>query len=185
MKCICILLNHQVILIVTYRPYRTESTAKPESILIISPYPNTKETNKGKTSQVDAITRGFTKPAPQAPCLAFSAQIKAMIRLNSALCANCSCFVCSSTSSLAAMSLLTLSMRFCSVNSFDSVLSRNGALKVMFVGDAPELGMRISSLRGGFRAAGLLAAPLVAGGGDWGLWEGSCHVSLWLRLRGR
>lgn len=67
------------------------------------------------------------------------------------------------------MSLLTLSMRFCSVNSLDSVLSRKGALKVMFVGEAPELGMRIYSLRGGLRTAGLEATLLAAGGGDWGL----------------
>jgi len=76
-----------------------------------------------------------------------------MILDSSALCANCSCFVCSSTSPLAAMSLLTLSMRFWSVSSLDSVLSRNGALKVMFVGDCPLLGRRISSFRGGFFAA--------------------------------
>jgi hypothetical protein len=85
-----------------------------------------------------------------------------MILDSSALCANCSCLVCSSTSPLAAMSLLTFSMRFCKVRSFDRVLSRNGALNVMLVGDAPLFGSRISSLRGGF----LAAVDLFDGGGD-------------------
>lgn len=72
------------------------------------------------------------------------------------------------------MSLLTLSMRFCSVSSFDSVLSRNGALKVMFVGDWPLLGRRISSLRGGFF--------VVVEGADWaGCWE-ACWPGLALKL---
>jgi hypothetical protein len=50
------------------------------------------------------------------------------------------------------MSLLTVSMRFCSASSFDKVLSRNGALNVTLVGDWPLLGRRISSFRGGFLA---------------------------------
>lgn len=52
------------------------------------------------------------------------------------------------------MSLLTLSILFCRVNNLDSVLSKNGAEKVMLVGDAPELGMRISSFLGGLRTWG-------------------------------
>lgn len=51
------------------------------------------------------------------------------------------------------MSLLTFNILFWSVKSFDKVLSRKGALNVTLVGDAPLLGRRISSFRGGFLAA--------------------------------
>lgn len=84
------------------------------------------------------------------------------MRDSSALCANCSCLVCSSTSSLAAMSLLTFSILFWRVRSLASVLSRNGAEKVMLVGDWPLLGTRMSSFRGGFLCLG----DCTAGGGD-------------------
>ena len=82
-----------------------------------------------------------------APCLAFSAQISAIIRDNSALCSNCSRLT-SSLASDAAISLPVFSMRFCKASIFASVLSRKGAENL--TPSAPELGRRISSFRGGF-----------------------------------
>lgn len=136
----------------------THSESKQNGTLFITHPPYHNHTMISLPSQtvpnLNAIQKKHTpiplSPRHQAPCLAFSAQINAIIRLSSALCANCSCFVWSSTSSLAAMSLDTVSMRFCSASSLDKVLSRKGAEKVMLVGEAPELGRRISSLRGGF-----------------------------------
>ena len=132
--------------------------------------PNARSTNT--VSVINSLTRRPWAVVDQAPCLAFSAQMRAMMRESSALCANCSCLVCSSTSSLAAMSLLTLSILFWRDRSLASVLSKKGAEKVMLVGDCPALGMRMSSLRGGFFCLG----ACTAGGGDWGLWVGLAHA---------
>lgn len=81
-----------------------------------------------------------------APWRAFSAQMRAMILLSSALWAACSRMTRSSTPSVLVRSAVLLSMRFCSCSIFWRVLSRNGALKLMASG--PEVGSLISSLRG-------------------------------------
>lgn len=52
-------------------------------------------------------------------------------------------------------------------------MSRKGAEKVMLVGDWPELGSRISSLRGGLRAF-----EAVEGGGELGLGSVSEYYDL-------
>jgi len=85
--------------------------------------------------------------AIQVPCLAFSAQINAMILDSSALCSNCSLFTLSGAS-LAAISEPVFSIRFCNDSIFASVLSRNGAENLT---SPVEGGNRISSFLGGLR----------------------------------
>lgn len=95
-------------------------------------------------------------PGIYAPCLAFSAQINAIILLSSALCAACSLMTFSSTPSAFDSSAVALSIRFWSESIFCSVLSRNGAEKAICSEEERLFCRRISSLRGLRRSASVV-----------------------------
>jgi hypothetical protein len=106
----------------------------------------------------------------QAPCLAFSAQIMAMILLSSADWAACSLMTDSSTPSDLESCAVVVSMRFCNCSIFCRVLSRKGAEKATEdwpLAPPPPFGRRISSLRGAFLPLSAMSCICCC---IWGFW---------------